>query len=216
MMRIKLISLFITLFIINQGQAQVVDKKANDILNKLSAKMKTYINYKIEFVYTLENKTEKIKQSKNGTAIIKGDKYSLNVSGQRIISDGKTVWTYIPDADEVQINNVNPNDDDALNPSKLLSSYDKNYKAKLIKELNQGGVMTQIVDLVPIKGKNYFKVRLSIDKTKMQIISTEIYNKNGSTYMYKVSKFLSNLKIADSEFTFKASDFPGVEVNDMR
>lgn len=215
-MRIKLISLFITLFIINQGQAQVVDKKANDILNKLSAKMKTYINYKIEFVYTLENKTEKIKQSKNGTAIIKGDKYSLNVSGQRIISDGKTVWTYIPDADEVQINNVNPNDDDALNPSKLLSSYDKNYKAKLIKELNQGGVMTQIVDLVPIKGKNYFKVRLSIDKTKMQIISTEIYNKNGSTYMYKVSKFLSNLKIADSEFTFKASDFPGVEVNDMR
>ncbi len=215
-MRIKLISLFITLFIINQGQAQVVDKKANDILNKLSAKMKTYINYKIEFVYTLENKTEKIKQSKNGTAIIKGDKYSLNVSGQRIISDGKTVWTYIPDADEVQINNVNPNDDDALNPSKLLSSYDKNYKAKLIKELNQGGVMTQIVDLVPVKGKNYFKVRLSIDKTKMQIISTEIYNKNGSTYMYKVSKFLSNLKIADSEFTFKASDFPGVEVNDMR
>jgi hypothetical protein len=34
--------------------------------------------------------------------------------------------------------------------------------------------------------------------------------------MYKVSKFLSNLKIADSEFIFKASDFPGVEVNDMR
>ena len=216
MMRVKLISLFITLFFINQLQAQVVDKKANDILNKLSAKMKTYINYKIEFVYTLENKTEKIKQSKNGTAIIKGDKYSLNVSGQRIISDGKTVWTYIPDADEVQINNVNPTDDDALNPSKLLSTYDKNYKAKLIKELNQGGVMTQIVDLVPIKGKNYFKVRLTIDKVKQQIISTEIYNKNGSTYMYKVSKFLSNLKIADSEFTFKASDFPGVEVNDMR
>jgi outer membrane lipoprotein-sorting protein len=216
MMRVKLISLFITLFFINQLQAQVVDKKANDILNKLSAKMKTYINYKIEFVYTLENKTEKIKQSKNGTAIIKGDKYSLNVSGQRIISDGKTVWTYIPDADEVQINNVNPTDDDALNPSKLLSTYDKNYKAKLIKELNQGGVMTQIVDLVPIKGKNYFKVRLTIDKVKLQIISTEIYNKNGSTYMYKVSKFLSNLKIADSEFIFKASDFPGVEVNDMR
>ena len=99
---------------------------------------------------------------------------------------------------------------------KLLSTNSKNYKAKLIKELNQGGVMTQIVDLVPIKGKNYFKVRLTIDKVKQQIISTEIYNKNGSTYMYKVSKFLSNLKIADSEFTFKASDFPGVEVNDMR
>jgi outer membrane lipoprotein-sorting protein len=76
--------------------------------------------------------------------------------------------------------------------------------------------MIQIVDLLSKKGENYFKVRLTIDKVKQYIISTEIYNKNGSTYMYKISKFLSNLKIADSEFIFKVSDFPSVEVNDMR
>lgn len=216
MKKLNLIGLIISLFIISNANAQTTDAKANETLNKLSAKMKSFVNYKIEFVYTLENKAEKIKQSKNGTAIIKGDKYSLNVSGQRIICDGKTVWTYIPDADEVQINNVNLKDDDALNPSKLFSTYEKNYKAKLIKEVNQAGVLTQIIDLTPIKGKAFFKVRLTIDKTKIQIISTEIYNKNGSTYMYKVSKFLSNLKISDAEFTFKASDFPGVEINDMR
>lgn len=216
MKKLNLIGLIISLFIISNANAQITDAKANETLNKLSAKMKSFVNYKIEFVYTLENKAEKIKQSKNGTAIIKGDKYSLNVSGQRIICDGKTVWTYIPDADEVQINNVNLKDDDALNPSKLFSTYEKNYKAKLIKEVNQAGVLTQIIDLTPIKGKAFFKVRLTIDKTKMQIISTEIYNKNGSTYMYKVNKFLSNLKISDAEFTFKASDFPGVEINDMR
>ena len=116
----------------------------------------------------------------------------------------------------MQINNVNPNDEDALNPTKLFSAYEKNYKAKLIKEVKQGNVMTQIIDLTPIKGKAYFKVRLTLDKTNMQIQSVEIYNKNGSTYMYKVSKFLSNLKISDAEFTFKASEFPGVEINDMR
>jgi outer membrane lipoprotein carrier protein len=216
MKKLNLIGLIISMFIISNANAQITDAKANETLNKLSAKMKSFVNYKIEFVYTLENKAEKIKQSKNGTAIIKGDKYSLNVSGQRIICDGKTVWTYIPDADEVQINNVNLKDDDALNPGKLFSTYEKNYKAKLIKEVNQAGVLTQIIDLTPIKGKAFFKVRLTIDKTKMQIISTEIYNKNGSTYMYKVIKFLSNLKISDAEFTFKASDFPGVEINDMR
>ncbi len=216
MKKLNLIGLIISMFIISNANAQITDAKANETLNKLSAKMKSFVNYKIEFVYTLENKAEKIKQSKNGTAIIKADKYSLNVSGQRIICDGKTVWTYIPDADEVQINNVNLKDDDALNPGKLFSTYEKNYKAKLIKEVNQAGVLTQIIDLTPIKGKAFFKVRLTIDKTKMQIISTEIYNKNGSTYMYKVIKFLSNLKISDAEFTFKASDFPGVEINDMR
>ena len=103
-----------------------------------------------------------------------------------------------------------------MNPSKLLATYNKNYRAKLIKEVNQGGVMTQIVDLVPIKGKNFFKVRLIIDKTKLQIISTEIYNKNGSTYAYKVNKFIPNVKVPDTDFVFKASEFPGVEMNDMR
>jgi outer membrane lipoprotein-sorting protein len=171
---------------------------------------------KIEFTYVLENKAEKINQSKSGVITIKGDKYSLNISGQRIICDGKTVWTYIPDADEVQINNVNPDDENAINPTKLLSNYSQNYRAKLIKEFNSGGIMTQVIDLIPLKGKAYYKVRINVDKTKVQILSTEIYNKNGSTYSYKVTKFTPNVKTLDSEFVFKASEFPGVEINDMR
>ncbi len=216
MKKINLVGLLMMVLFINQSMSQVVDERANAVLDKVSAKMKSYTTMKIEFTYTLDNKAEKIHQSKTGIVTIKGDKYSLNIQKQRIISDGKTVWTYIPDADEVQINNVNTKDDEALNPAKLLATYSKNYRAKLIKEVNQGGVMTQIVDLIPIKGKAFFKVRLMIDKTKLQVLSTEIYNKNGSTYAYKVNKFTPNAKVADTEFTFKASDFPGVEINDMR
>ncbi len=216
MNKLNLAGLLMMALMIHPSMSQVTDAKANAILDKVSAKMKSYTAMKIEFTYTLDNKAEKIHQSKTGVVTIKGDKYSLNVAKQRIISDGKTVWTYIPDADEVQINNVNPKDDEALNPTKLLATYAKNYRAKLIKEVNLGGVITQIIDLIPMKGKSFFKVRLSIDKIKLQIISTEIYNKNGSTYAYKVNKFTPNVKVLDSDFTFKASDFPGVEINDMR
>ena len=216
MKRLNFMSLFILVLFMNQSMSQVVDEKANSILDKVSVKMKSYTSMKIEFTYTIDNKAEKIHQSKTGVVTIKGDKYSLTIQKQRIISDGKTVWTYIPDANEVQINNVNTKDDEALNPAKLLATYSKNYRAKLVKELNQGGVMTQIVDLVPIKGKAFFKVRLMVDKTKLQVLSTEIYNKNGSTYAYKVNKFTPNSKVLDAEFSFKASDFPGVEINDMR
>jgi len=216
MNKLNFLGLIMMVLMIHPSMSQVTDARANAVLDKVSAKMKSYTAIKIEFTYTLDNKAEKIHQSKTGVVTIKGDKYSLNVAKQRIISDGKTVWTYIPDAQEVQINNVNTKDDEALNPSKLLATYNKNYRAKLIKEVNQGGVMTQIVDLVPIKGKNFFKVRLIIDKTKLQIISTEIYNKNGSTYAYKVNKFIPNVKVPDTDFVFKASEFPGVEMNDMR
>ncbi|MFZ4740610.1 MAG: LolA family protein [Bacteroidales bacterium] len=216
MKRLSFVSLFILVLFMNQSISQVVDEKANTILDKVSAKMKSFISMKIEFTYTIDNKAEKIHQCKTGVVTIKGDKYSLVIQKQRIISDGKTVWTYIPDANEVQVNNVNTKDDEALNPAKLLATYSKNYRAKLVKEVNQGGVMTQIIDLVPIKGKAFFKVRLMIDKTKLQVLSTEIYNKNGSTYTYKVNKFTPNSKVLDTEFSFKASDFPGVEINDMR
>ena len=216
MNKLNFLGLIMMVLMIHPSMSQVTDARANAVLDKVSAKMKSYTAIKIEFTYTLDNKADKIHQSKTGVVTIKGDKYSLNVAKQRIISDGKTVWTYIPDAQEVQINNVNTKDDEALNPSKLLATYNKNYRAKLIKEVNQGGVMTQIVDLVPIKGKNFFKVRLIIDKTKLQIISTEIYNKNGSTYAYKVNKFIPNVKVPDTDFVFKASEFPGVEMNDMR
>ncbi len=196
--------------------SQVNDQKANTILQNLADKMKSYSSMKIEFTYILENKAEKINQSKTGVITVKGDKYYLNISGQRIISDGKTVWTYIPDADEVQINNVNPDDENAINPAKLLTNYNQNYRAKLIKEFNSGGTITQVIDLIPLKGKAFFKIRINVDKNKLQILSTEIYNKNGSTYSYKVTKFTPNLKTLDSEFVFKPSEFPGVEINDMR
>jgi len=213
----KISSLLIfTLLAHHFSYSQINDQKANTILQNIANNMKSFSNMKIEFTYVLENKAEKINQSKNGIIIIKGDRYSLNISGQRIISDGKTVWTYIPDAEEVQINNVKPDDENAINPTKLLSNYNQNYRAKLIKEFNSNGIITQVIDLIPLKGKPYYKVRINIDKNKLQILSTEIYNKNGSTYSYKVTKFTSNIKVSDSEFVFKASEFPGVEINDMR
>ena len=214
-----ILSIFIAVVLISitKVNAQVVDKKAIAIVDQLAAKMKSYTTLKIDFTYTLENKQNKINQSKKGTIIIKGDKYSLNVSGQRIISDGKTVWTYIPDAKEVQINSVNPNEDEGINLTKLLASYSKNFRPKLIKEEKKAGVNTYIVDLVPIKTKAFYKVRLVIDKDKNQIISTEIYNKNESTFKYKVDKFIPNPKAVDTDFTFKKSDYPAnVEINDMR
>ena len=200
-----------------KSYAQVVDKKAIAIVDQLAAKMKSYPTLKIDFTYTLENKQKKINQSKKGSIVIKSDKYSLNVAGQKIISDGKTTWTYIPDANEVQINSVNPNEDEGINLTKLLATYSKNFRPKLIKEERVSNVNTQVVDLVPLKTKAYYKVRLVIDKDKTQILSTEIYNKNESTFKYKVDKFQPNPKVVDSDFTFKKTDYPAnVEVNDMR
>jgi len=181
------------------------------------AQTKTYSTIEISFSYTMENKTKKIKETKTGIASMKGDKFWLDFSGQQIISDGKTVWTYIKDNNEVQINNNDPKDDQSLNPAKLLTSYDKSFTPKFVKEETRGAVVYQIIDLTPLKARSYIKMRLEIDKAKKQIVNSIVYDKNGSTvYTYTVTKFTTNKAIAETKFTFNAKDHPGVEVIDLR
>jgi outer membrane lipoprotein-sorting protein len=188
------------------------DKKATTILDEVSAKTKAYKTIKIEFTYAMDNAKEKIHDKFKGTLVSKGDKYKLTAAGQDVISDGKIVWTFLKDANEVQINNVG-DDDDSFTPTKLLSGYSKDYKSKFIEEKGN----EQVIELYPLKkGKSFTKVRLTIDKAKKQINRFVIYDRNGSTFSYIVDKFVADQAIADNVFTFNKAEHPGVEVNDMR
>lgn len=187
------------------------DNNAQKILKEVSAKTKSYTTIRLEFTYKMENKAQSINDSYKGVLISKGDKYKLTVSGQDVISDGKTVWTYLQDANEVQVNTVSE-DEEAINPTNLLSSYNENFKSKLIKETPQ----EQIIELTPIKKKNFNKVKVTIDRTKKSVTSLSIYDKNGSIYSYIVNKMDVNQNFYDNMFTFNAAAHPGVEVIDMR
>jgi len=188
------------------------DKKAAVILDEVSAKTKAYKTIKIDFTYAMDNVKEKIHDKFKGTLISKGDKYKLTAAGQDVISDGKTMWTYLKDTKEVQINNVGE-DDDSFTPTKLLSGYGKDYKSKFIEEKGND----QIIELYPLKkGKTFTKVQLTIDKTKKQISRFVIYDRSGSTFSYILDKFLTDQPIADNMFTFNKAEHPGVEINDMR
>jgi outer membrane lipoprotein-sorting protein len=187
------------------------DKKARTILDEVSAKTKTYKSIRIEFTYKMENTAQKINESYKGVLISKGDKYKLSFSGQDVISDGKTVWTHVKDANEVQVNDVSK-DDDSFTPTNLLSTYNENYKARLIQETAK----QQIIELLPIQKKNFNKVKVTIETAKKMVSSLLIYDKNGSIYTYTVGKFETDLPFSDNTFVFKPSDHPGVEVVDMR
>ena len=108
--------------------AQNKDAKAVKLLDEVSAKTKAYKTIKADFTYTMTNKQAKINESKTGVLLVSGDKYRLTAAGQIVICDGKTVWTYIKESNEVQVNDVE-NKEESLTPSKLLTSYNENYNA---------------------------------------------------------------------------------------
>jgi len=206
----RIILTFISMFLVLASFSQS-DKKARAILDEVSAKTKTYKSIRIEFTYKMDNTSQKINDSYKGVLLSKGDKYKLSFSGQEVMSDGKTVWTYVKDANEVQINDVSK-DDDSFTPTNLLNTYNANYKAKLIEE----NAKQKVIELVPVQKKNFNKVRVTIENARKIVSSLLIYDKNGSIYTYQVNKFETDLPVTDNSFVFKNAEHPGVEVVDMR
>jgi len=216
MNKISFVFFVFALALNHQLCAQSKEKSSNEILQEVTDKTKAYESIRLKFDYKMENPDANINETTRGEALVSGDKYKLKIAGQTVISDGKTVWTIIPDASEVQINNV-AEGSDAFTPTKMLSSYNNEFKSKLIPKISElNGKNVYALELTPNKKKSFDKVNLFIDKNKMQLYSIVIFDQNGSTYSYTMTTFEPNVKIIPADFDFKASDYPGYEVIDMR
>ncbi len=194
------------------------EQKAKDILDKVSAKTKSYKTFKAEFTSTLENLQEDIKETYKGTIFIKGAQYKLLFMGAEIFSDGNTIWTYLTEEEEVNINEPNKEDESFLsNPTKIFTIYEKDFKYKFVNEKFQKGRALYEIDLFPIKrDKAYSRIKLKIDKTKMQIFSIKYYGKDGNHYTIEILKFTPDIEMNDKMFIFNEKEHPDVEVIDMR
>lgn len=195
--------------------AQDVDGGATPILKKLAAKYAAYSTMKIDYTYKCE-KNDKVLDSKSGTMTVKGDKYTFVFGNQTSYCDGKTLWNYQKDVNEVSIFEYIEEEDNLLNPAKILSGWDKEYRAKFIREDTEKNRMVQIIDLMPRNSSSFYKIRLTIDKAKQEIISISAFEKDNTTYSYYIDKLVVNTPLDDATFVFDLQKHPDVDVNDMR
>lgn len=211
MIRKKLIAVVFLSMVYFATTAQ--DAQAKKILDELSAKTKAYTTIKAEFSFVNEKK-DKTKDTQNGKIQTKGSKYKLEIPGHDIYCDGKTVWDYIKDANEVQIKDMETGGDGGLNPSTIFTIYEKGYKYKFEGE----DAIIQTISLFPENPdkKKFHTSKLYIDKTKKQISSVKMLMKDGSTQTYTIKTFEGNANIPDSDFTFNAKAHPGISIEDLR
>ena len=202
--------------LVAQGAFAQYDPKALEILEAMGRKYKAIPSFEANFSYTLSNEVEKINEEFKGKMTVKGDKYRLTLPEQEVINNGTTLWTYLPEAKEVNIDNYDPNSND-LNPSKFYEIYKKGYKYLFIEEKMEGGVLCEVVDLIPEKRDvQYFKVKMNIVKKDKSIQSWIMFDKAGNHYKYLITKFNPTAKVEDVFFNFDVKKYPGVEIIDLR
>lgn len=194
------------------------DPKAKTILDALSNKTKSYSSIRAQFTIGLENSRDNVKEEFSGSIVMKGEKYKLSAMGSETYFDGKTIWTYLAEVGEVYISSPEDNENSVLgNPSKLFTIYQEDFKFRYIADVTKGGKKLAEIDLYPNDLKQQFsRIKLFIDKDRLQIDSAMVFGKDGNTYVFVVNTFQTNISVKDSDFVFDPTAYKNVEVIDMR
>lgn len=216
--KLLLISLILLIPVLTVfAQNKPSEKKARRILKELSLKYKKYKTIEAHFSFTLNNPQDHINEVQSGVLYVDpaGNKYHLQLNGQELFSDGKLTYTYLKAQKEMQLANVDTNTD-AINPAKIFSMYETGYDASYSKEVQQGKLKLDVIDLIPQHSKKIVKAQISVLKRQRQIYQVRLFDKSGNQYTYTVNQFIPNPALSPDIFVFNKKNYPGVEVIDLR
>lgn len=204
---------------VQMSRAQDQDPKAKAILDDLSKTTKSYKTIVSEYIFTALNKDKKVVEKQNYKVQVKGDKFKLDIPGNTIVCDGKTIWSHNKDANEVTIKNFDATNEDQLNPSKIFTMYENGFKYKFDKEEKVGTQTYEVITLFPSvkpEKKKFHTVKLYVDKIKKQVGKLVMLNKDGTTQSYEIKSFKPNVDLPDASFVFDTKGFKPDQVTDER
>lgn len=199
-----------------QGYTQT-DKAAKSLLDKVSQTYETYKTIQAEFSLDIKQ-AQQANHMESGTSYMDkpAGKYHIAMNDQDIISDGKTQWMILKDVNEVQITDVD-HSSEAISPTNIFSFYKEGYKYVSSTDEQVGGRQLAVVELTPEDtNAPYFKIKLRVDKKTYQIHDVTIFDKGGNRFTYTIKSVKANPKLDDGKFIFRATDYPGVEIVDLR
>ena len=201
---------FIGLAIILTASTLKAQNSADAIVRTFVEQLKKHQNVELVFNYQFSTDGKNFSEAQKGHAWLQGEAYKIELAEQENISDGKTIWTYLVDEEEVMVSNATDGTDNT--PLKLLTSLDENYAATVSK-MDNNGICT--VELANPKGQ-YKRITLKINTKTTEIKSTDIYVEDGSKMVINVEEVKFDQKLGDKFFTFDEKAHPNVDVIDMR
>ena len=135
------------------------DKKAVELLDKMSDNYKKMKGFTSSFTYSMNNLNEDIQDSFEGKISVRNEKYILFIEGQKIINDSKTVWTYIEELNEVTISEFDPSEQE-ISLNNIFEIYKEGFTYKYL------GIKEDfsMVEIYPEdEDKSYYKILFKIN-----------------------------------------------------
>ena len=198
------------LLLLFAAQAVSAQNNADALIRVLVDQIKSHKNVEMIYNYQINSNGQNLGDVEKGHAWLQGEAYKIELQDQQTISDGKTIWSYLIDDEEVMVSNASEGTDNT--PLKLLTSLDKSYMASLT-NIDAQGIAS--IELANPKGQ-YKRVTLKVNTKKTELKSADIYMDDGNKIVVNVVEMKYDQKLDNNFFTFDAKKHPKVDVIDMR
>jgi len=190
-------------------------EKSKNLLDRVSGQMKSKENIRFGFSYVLENKKEQIRQEMEGNVTLSGDRYILNFLEAEQLFDGEKIYTIVPENEEITISTPEEDDDVSVNPSKLLTFYEKGYGYEWDIQQRVMGKKIQFIKLLPIDDTteiNY--LLLGIDTERLEVYRLIQVGSNGTMTTLTLNNQEANIVLPSDYFVFEQKKYPNYYINE--
>lgn len=192
--------------------AVVAQGDAAAFIEKAVAKLKSDAAVHMDYGYAVYDEGGRLLQEDTGIIRIDGNCYSLLMDNMKVWCDGKTQWSYMRDVNEIYITSATSEEAQNLSPlnmmerfCKISSPVMKSENGKVVVALSNGSGEAEIN-----------KVVLRFDGNSYRLEGMSIYMTNAGRVEIELSNYAAKCKFAESSYVCPVSNFPGVEVVDMR
>lgn len=203
-MRIRLFILLLLGHLVAFGQTP------KELLDEVLQKAFSEGRVEIDFTVFMDD------QQSQGHISVQGKQFVLDTPGMKTWFDGKTQWTLVEENEEVSVSEPTEEELQALNPYAWMSLYQHGYELKF----GETGVsdVRKVIMTTTIPREEMQSIVLLIHKIKLYPVRLSMASRGGlDVVVIDINKYeVKKRPLPATAFVFDRSQYPGVEVIDLR
>jgi chaperone LolA len=194
------------LAVLPAGQAEA--QNADAVARRLRERYSAVRSFQAEFVQTLGS------QRLTGTLTVRGEAFRIELPEQTLVSDGRTLWSYSREDNQVVVQDYRPQDV-GFSVGQLFTDWTRQFRVTGATRATMGGVQHDVLALVPREaGSSVRDATLYVRSTDAVPTRVRVHDVNGQTLAFDLRNVRLNGRLPSGTFTFRTPR--GAEVVDLR
>lgn len=200
------ILLFLTLGCMAQNARQILDNTA--------AKIKQMGDVKVNFTATsFSGTTEQARTT--GNILLQGKKMYLSTEDMKMWYNGKTQWSLMHESGEVNVSTPTEREMAQINPYSFLNVYKKGYKMNVTQTKLRGKDVYEVHLLSKKAGNMAQEMYIDVAKNDYTPLCIRVRQDNDWNRI-SIHSIQGNQHFSDATFEFPKSEYPDIEIIDLR